>query len=683
MLDRWKITHRLIGLTLLPGGAILLMTILVTTSTSQQVQALNTVVLQSKIAGIIGDLLHETQKERGMSAGYLGSEGQNFRSELAQQRQETEKAYTALLSQETTLSTFSPRIGEIYAAIKTALSKRKEIRSQVDTLSLPVKKAVKYYSQINTNLLGIVALMSQSVTNAELMSILSAYKHLMKAKEFGGIERAVLANVYASGGFKPGMYPKLLILITKQNEHSEEFYIYASSDIKTYYNQTLKGDFMTETATLRNDAISSPDNVPNHDSVHWFLMQTKKLNALRQVEKFIATRAVVTAIVRRTEAKYIFWAFVGIGAFALLTTSVLGLWIASSITAPLELIRTHLHNTVSSSTFSHSISISGDNELTDTSVAINHLTETVSTIIQEVEAISSSLSSGDFSTYPSNNFEGDLRNISVSLSNALDSLNEFFRETSEVVIELDSSSKNLQSISQQLTLGSQSQSTATHQSLAALEETSGMAQSNSSIAKQVDTFASRAEKSAKTSAAQISDLKSSMDNISSTFEETIKIIHSIDEIAFLTRLLAVNASIEAAKAGEHGRGFVVVADEVQALAIQSTELALKTTELIDKSSQTVQHGAELSTTAMRSLQSVVEESATLSSLAAEINAACTEQATGIKHIRQAMADINSSADKSYNQGKALEQDAYHLAQKSSSLTEKLEHFSLRDSASRN
>jgi hypothetical protein len=88
----------------------------------------------------------------------------------------------------------------------------------------------------------------------------------------------------------------------------------------------------------------------------------------------------------------------------------------------------------------------------------------------------------------------------------------------------------------------------------------------------------------------VQSLNESMENISSSMEKTTVIIKTIDEIAFQTNILAVNASVEAARAGQAGSGFAVVADEVRRLAMRTTDAARETSEILDQSKKLVSGG---------------------------------------------------------------------------------------------
>jgi methyl-accepting chemotaxis protein len=139
--------------------------------------------------------------------------------------------------------------------------------------------------------------------------------------------------------------------------------------------------------------------------------------------------------------------------------------------------------------------------------------------------------------------------------------------------------------------------------------------------------------------ASMGQLTESMKEITSSSEETQKIVKTIDEIAFQTNLLALNAAVEAARAGEAGAGFAVVADEVRNLALRAAEAAKNTASLIEGSVKRIKDGSGLVDTTNVDFGEVAQYSEKIAHLVSEINAASTEQAKGIEQINIAVSEM--------------------------------------------
>jgi len=138
----------------------------------------------------------------------------------------------------------------------------------------------------------------------------------------------------------------------------------------------------------------------------------------------------------------------------------------------------------------------------------------------------------------------------------------------------------------------------------------------------------------------MSELTSSMNEISRASGETFKIVKTIDEIAFQTNLLALNAAVEAARAGEAGAGFAVVADEVRNLALRAAEAARNTSALIEDTVKKVDGGTGIVGKTSEVFVKVTKSAEKVGHLVAEISAASNDQSKGILQINTAVAEMN-------------------------------------------
>ena len=135
------------------------------------------------------------------------------------------------------------------------------------------------------------------------------------------------------------------------------------------------------------------------------------------------------------------------------------------------------------------------------------------------------------------------------------------------------------------------------------------------------------------------EMMQSMTEIKNSSGELSKIIKVIDDIAFQTNLLSLNAAVEAARAGEAGAGFAVVAEEVRNLAQRSAKAAQDTTDIIEKNVKMSAAGVTVAQKVQEALQEINTQSNELNKLIDQINSASREQTQGISQINQAVSQM--------------------------------------------
>ncbi len=225
--------------------------------------------------------------------------------------------------------------------------------------------------------------------------------------------------------------------------------------------------------------------------------------------------------------------------------------------------------------------------------------------------------------------------------------NEVILPLTEASVILGSSSGNIDILSSTVaktaeTLAEQatSQAATAEESSAALEEITGMTRQNADNTARADSEMQQTKDIAEKAYTFMEEMNRSMADILTAGEETQKIVSTIDEIAFQTNLLSLNAAVEAARAGETGAGFAVVADEVRNLALRSAESARDTAELIENIVSKIRGGSDLIHRATESFQEVSEGAGKVAILLNEITAANKEESIGIAQISTGIHEID-------------------------------------------
>ncbi|WP_422731116.1 methyl-accepting chemotaxis protein [Leclercia pneumoniae] len=217
-----------------------------------------------------------------------------------------------------------------------------------------------------------------------------------------------------------------------------------------------------------------------------------------------------------------------------------------------------------------------------------------------------------------------------------------------LVSEIRASSQTAMSLSDQLAARSAALSAKTEQQSASLVETAAsmeqMAATTRNTADNTRLASERANaatQQAKKGGELMGQVANNMNSITECTQQMTEIISMIDGIAFQTNILALNAAVEAARAGDHGKGFSVVAGEVRSLAHRSAEAAKNIKSLIDVTSHNVNQGAMVVSEAEKNMRDIVSGSGQVSQLMNEISNSTSEQEMGIAQITLALSDLEN------------------------------------------
>ena len=252
--------------------------------------------------------------------------------------------------------------------------------------------------------------------------------------------------------------------------------------------------------------------------------------------------------------------------------------------------------------------------------------------------------------------------------------------------QVASASEQLSASSQQLAEGNAELASSIEETSSTLEESASMVRQNSENTKQAALLAGQAKAAADKGNNEMREMTVSMNEIKKSSDQISKIIKVIDEIAFQTNILALNAAVEAARAGDAGMGFAVVAEEVRNLAQRSAQAAKDTASIIETNIELSEKGVNVAKRVGEALSEIMEQSKKVNEIMVEIDAASQEQSQGIEQINRAIAQMEkvtqlnaSNAEESASSSEELSAQAVNLREIVNRLVKLINGSSEKDS----
>ena len=242
--------------------------------------------------------------------------------------------------------------------------------------------------------------------------------------------------------------------------------------------------------------------------------------------------------------------------------------------------------------------------------------------------------------FPPSSAKKKLSGIFSSMMKMVKHLTQIIATVSRKADEVSTIAQQLFKSSQQLSRSALEKASIIEQISASVNQLKTQTRNNSQNATNASDLAQTTRHSTTKNNEQMQTMVKAMEAINSSSQNISRIIKVIEEIAFQTNLLALNAAVEAARAGTHGKGFSVVANEVRKLAVRSSEAVQETTALIENSLTTAKEGAHLAHQTAESLQEIIHQIENVTTLITEIAKASQAQAAGIDQIMEDMNQLN-------------------------------------------
>ena len=622
-------------------------------------------------------LVHELQRERGLSATFIASKGSQMRDEVTKQRAASDRARGAAEAAMQRLAAgAAPEATASLAALTNVLAQWSSTRTAVDSLSMSSAQVIAFYTSMIATITKTIEIAAGRNADGDVAAAIAGYLGLVKAKEIAGLERATGASALA-GTLDLAAFARLSALDAAQEAYFQVFLSHAPAAQRQAVEARLKGDAVDRVKAMRKTVLEAG---PGGDTKGltgkaWFEATTARIDALKGAEDLFAQHLGALAQSKLDEANQrlvlLLAVILGGSCFSVAIAHLS----ANSLMQPLARIRAGMTALADGNVSIELGEAARRDEMGEMARAVvmfrdaaidkqrmeaaaeqarvenerRRIEDQEKAIAAERALVNRSiggaitrLAQRDLTYRLQDDLPSAYAGLKTDFNDAIAQLETAMRAIKSGSLSITGSTGELSSSADDLARRTEQQAASLEETVAALDEITTASRKAAEGASDARAVAARTTADAQAAGDVVRETVTAVGAIEKSAGEITQIIGVIDEIAFQTNLLALNAGVEAARAGEAGRGFAVVASEVRALAQRSADAAKEIKRLIATSTSQVDAGVALVGRTGEALTQIIAQ---INQIAASVNriaAGAEEQATGLQQVSTAVNLMDQS-----------------------------------------